>query len=110
MKGCIVAAVFAMALTGCGGDSISEEEAASIAALSQDAEKYKDAFTEAILELSGEKGCQPNYMREMGGFSRVTGIPGAYFIHCGTLYSDSNIQTRYYRPSNGELTQFKSEL
>tara|TARA_B100000678_G_scaffold291491_1_gene308740 strand:- start:2134 stop:2457 length:324 start_codon:yes stop_codon:yes gene_type:complete len=107
MKGCIVAAVFAMALTGCGGDSISEEEAASIAALSQDAEKYKDAFTEAIRELSGRDDCDAEVMRNNGGFSRVAGEP-YYFMFCG---EPQNISRRWYLdPSSGELTRFKAEL
>lgn len=110
MKAWMIGVVaMALALTGCGGSEISENEASEIAALSQDAGTHRAAFARAIRELGEKKGCQADYMADQGGFSRDSG-GRYYFIHCGTLYSESNIQTWYYSPSLDRLTRFESEL
>lgn len=103
-----VAVAVTIVLAGCGGPTISEDEAADIAALSQDAGIHHRAFTEAILELSGNDKCSAEVMRSNGGFSKMSGKVGAYFIYCGT---PMNASRRWYiNPRTGELTRIKGEL
>lgn len=106
-KWVVVAAT--LLLAGCGKSPISAGEAREIAELSQDSDKYLDGFTGAIRELSGEKGCQVDFMRDSGGFSRSS-FGDYYFIHCGTLYSDTNYQTWYYDADSDKLARVKAAL
>jgi hypothetical protein len=83
------------------------EESLAIAELSQDAGTYKNEFALAIRDLSAKDQCQPDAMREQGGFSRVTG-DDFYFIYCS---EQANTSSRwYYNPANGNLSRIKSEM
>lgn len=82
-------------------------QANEIAALSQDADQHQLKFAEAIQELSAKSSCQPEAMREHGGFWRVTG-DNFYFIYCGY---PMNIPNRwYFNPMNNKLDQDKTAM
>lgn len=100
-------ALAALLLAGCGKAPISENEAADIAALSQDAGMHHRAFTDAVLELSGKDECSAEAMSRNGAFSKVTG-EYYYFIYCGEPPERGN--RWYFNPRTDVLTQFKAQL
>ncbi|GHB24254.1 hypothetical protein [Salinicola rhizosphaerae] len=104
----IAIAALGSALAGCNDkEPLGMEESLSIAALSQDADTYKNEFALAIRDLSTKDGCQPDVMREQGGFSRVTGAD-LYFIYCG---NPANREHRWYLdPQSNKLGQEKNEI
>lgn len=99
----------ALALPGCGGSEIDNDQATAIAEKSQDYELHSEIFTESIVKLGGEKGCQADYMMEQGGFWK-SGDGDYYYIRCGTLYGNGNVQTWYLNPSTEVLTRYKSQI
>ncbi|OLO06860.1 hypothetical protein BTW08_15300 [Salinicola sp. MH3R3-1] len=104
----VAIAALSSALAGCGGNEpLGMKESLDIAGLSQDAPTYKNEFALAIRDLSAKDQCQPEAMREQGGFSKVTGSD-FYFIYCS---EQANTSSRwYYDPANGKLSQDKSEV
>lgn len=103
----IIAVVALLVLSGCGKDPISQSQARSIAALSQDADLHLAEFTRAIQELSTKDRCQVDEMRNWAGFSRKADSPH-YFIFCGKPNSPS---TRWYlNVHSEELTRVSANL
>jgi len=99
--------ISAALLTGCGKEPIPLEQAKEIAAPSEDAGLYHAAFAKAIQELSTEKHCQAEAMRDHGGFWRVSG-ESFYFIYCGL--PPKAVNRWYFDPVRDELTQVKAKL
>ncbi|WP_404375975.1 hypothetical protein [Vreelandella aquamarina] len=108
MKKLWIVPALGIALAACGGkEPIGMNEANEIAALSQDAEIHQEAFAEAIRELSTKEKCSADFMRDYGGFMRVTG-ERYYFLYCG---KPENISRRWYLdPVTGTLTRTDAEL
>lgn len=107
----LIAGMAVLLLAGCGESKEEQEarmqEAREIAALSQDADQHLDGFGDAIAEISKDEDCSLEFMRDFGGFMRVTG-ERYYFLYCGEPMN--KVSKWYYDPLSEKLTQYSAEI
>ncbi len=107
----LAVAALALVLAGCGESEQEKQarmqEAREIAGLSQDADQHLDGFGDAIAKISRDDDCSLEFMRDFGGFMRVTG-ERYYFLYCGEPMN--KVSKWYYDPSSEKLTQYSAEI